>query len=87
MVDPRSHGLDHCGTPDRKDNHLGREVWKLLADFSDGYPEAKVALERWYKLVRAAQWNSMDEVRKAVSKAKMLKRNRVRFEVSAGSFS
>jgi mRNA interferase HigB len=41
------------------------------------HPEAKVSLERWYKLVRAAHWTSTDEVQKAASNAKVLNRERV----------
>src|SRR6266436_2695871 len=49
-------------------------------------PEAKVSLERWHKLARAAQWNSTDEVQKAAPKAKVLNRERVRFEVAGGNY-
>ena len=58
----------------------------VLVDFSGGHPEAKVSLERWHKLVRAAQWTSTDEVQKAAPKAKVLNRERVRFEVAGGNY-
>ena len=54
----------------------------VLANFWGRHPEAKVSLERWHKLVRAAQWASTDEVQKAAPKAKVLNRERVRFEVA-----
>jgi mRNA-degrading endonuclease HigB of HigAB toxin-antitoxin module len=49
-------------------------------------PEAKVPLERWHKLARAAQWASTDEVQKATPKAKVLNHERVRFEVAGGNY-
>ena len=58
----------------------------VLIGFWSKHPEAKVSLERWYKLVRAAHWTSTDEVRKAAPKAKVLNRERVRFEVAGGNY-
>ena len=60
---------------------------KRACQFSGRHPEAKVPLERWHRLVRAAQWTSTDEVQKAAPKAKVLNRERVRFEVAGGSYS
>jgi len=42
--------------------------------------------QRWHTIVRAAQWTSTDEVRKAAPKAKVLNRERVRFEVAGGNY-
>jgi len=58
----------------------------VLVNFWSRHPEARVSLERWYKLVRAAQWASTDEVQKAAPKAKVLNRERVRFEVAGGNY-
>ncbi|MDR3465056.1 MAG: type II toxin-antitoxin system HigB family toxin [Xanthobacteraceae bacterium] len=57
-----------------------------LVDFWSRHPEAKVALERWYHLVRAARWSSTDEIQKAAPKSKILNRERVRFEVAGGNY-
>jgi mRNA interferase HigB len=57
-----------------------------LVIFWRKHPEAKVALERWYKLVRAAHWTSTDEVQRAAPKCKVLNRERVRFEVAGGNY-
>jgi mRNA interferase HigB len=57
-----------------------------LVDFWSEHPEAKVALERWYRIVRTAHWTSMDEVRRTAPKAKVLNRERVRFEVAGGNY-
>ena len=57
-----------------------------LVGFWTTHPETKVALERWYKRVRAAHWTSTDDVRRAVPKCKALNRERVRFEVVGGNY-
>jgi mRNA interferase HigB len=53
----------------------------VLVSFRGRHPEAKVPLERWHRLVKSAKWASTDEVQKAAPKAKVLNRERVRFEV------
>jgi mRNA interferase HigB len=58
----------------------------VLIDFSERHPDAKAALDRWYRFVRAAQWRSTGEIQDAVPKAKILNRDRVRFEVAGGSY-
>jgi mRNA interferase HigB len=68
--------IDPCGV-------IARNV---LVNFWGRHPEAKVSLERWHKLTRAAQWVSTDEVQKAAPKAKVLNRERVRFEVAGGNY-
>jgi len=57
----------------------------VLVSFWGKHPEAKVSLERWHTIVKAAQWTSTDEVQKAAPKAKVLNRERVRFE-AAGNY-
>ncbi|MGP0094912.1 MAG: type II toxin-antitoxin system HigB family toxin [Xanthobacteraceae bacterium] len=49
-------------------------------------PEAKVSLERWYRLAKAAHWASMDDVRSAAPKVKVLNRERAKFEVAGGNY-
>jgi hypothetical protein len=46
----------------------------VLVTFWGEHPETRVSLERWHKIVRAAQWTSTDEVQKAAPKAKVLNR-------------
>jgi mRNA interferase HigB len=58
----------------------------VLVDFSERHPDAKIALERWYRFVRTAQWSSTDDVQRAAPKAKVLNRERVRFEVAGGNY-
>jgi mRNA interferase HigB len=58
----------------------------VLVAFSDRHPETKVPLERWYRLAKAAHWESMDDVQTSAPKAKVLNRERVRFEVAGGNY-
>jgi mRNA interferase HigB len=58
----------------------------VLVAFWDKHPEAKTSLERWYRLVHAARWASAAEVQNAAPKAKVLNRERVRFEVAGGNY-
>ena len=60
-------------------------VRNTLVAFWSRHPEAKVALERWHKLVRAARWASTDEVQRTAPKSKVLNSERVRFEVAGGN--
>jgi mRNA interferase HigB len=57
-----------------------------LVGFWAEHPETKVSLERWYRIVRAAHWASTDEVQKASPSAKVLNRERVRFEIAGGNY-
>ena len=61
-------------------------VRNTLVGFWEDHPETRVSLERWYRLVRAARWISTDEVQKAAPRAKVLNRERVRFEIAGGSY-
>ena len=58
----------------------------VLLEYSEQHPSTAVALERWYRLIRVANWTSMDDIRQAVPKAKVLNRDRVRFEVAGGNY-
>ena len=57
-----------------------------LVGFWGDHPETRVSLERWYQLVRVARWTSTDDVQKAAPRAKVLNRERVRFEVAGGNY-
>lgn len=58
----------------------------VLVRFWEQHPETQAPLERWYCLARAAQWASPDDVRKSAPKAKVLNRERVRFELAGGNY-
>ena len=57
-----------------------------LVGYWSAHPETKVALERWYKVIRAAHWMSTDDVMKAAPKCKALNSDRIRFEVAGGNY-
>ena len=57
-----------------------------LVAFAAKHPDAKVALERWFRVAKAAEWVSTDDVQNAVPKAKVLSRERVRFEIAGDDF-
>ena len=58
----------------------------VLIAFSDRHPQTRTSLERWYRLTKAAHWTSTDDVQMAVPKAKVLNRERIRFEVAGGNY-
>jgi mRNA interferase HigB len=57
-----------------------------LVGFWAEHPETKVSLERWYKFVRGAHWTSTGDVQRAAPNAKVLNRERVRFEIAGGNY-
>jgi mRNA interferase HigB len=57
-----------------------------LVAFWTTHPETRASLERWLRLTKAANWTSPDDVQIAVPKAKVLSRERIRFEVAGGNY-
>jgi mRNA interferase HigB len=58
----------------------------VLMAYARSHPETTIPLERWYRVVKAASWTSMDDIRRAAPKSKVLNRERVRFEVAGGDY-
>jgi mRNA interferase HigB len=58
----------------------------VIVAFCTRHPETKVPLERWYRLTKAAIWTSTDDVQRTAPKAKVLSRDRVRFEIAGGNY-
>ena len=58
----------------------------VLLAYARANPETTIPLERWYRLVKAANWTSMNDIRRAAPKSKVLNRDRVRFEVAGGDY-
>jgi mRNA interferase HigB len=56
-----------------------------LAKFWDKHPEAEPSLKRWQQLFKTAEFRSMDDIARAVPKAKILNAERVRFEVAGAT--
>ena len=58
----------------------------VLLAYARSHPETTIPLERWYRVVKAANWASMDYIRHAAPKSKVLNRDRVRFEIAGGNY-
>ena len=58
----------------------------VLRGYARAHPETAVSLERWHRLIKAASWASMDEVRRTAPSARVLNREHVRFEVAGGNY-
>ncbi|MGH6952121.1 MAG: type II toxin-antitoxin system HigB family toxin [Vitreimonas sp.] len=58
----------------------------VLVQFAEKHAAARASLDNWYRLVKAAHWSSTDDIQQAAPKAKVLNRERVRFEVAGGSY-
>jgi mRNA interferase HigB len=61
-------------------------AWNVLSAYAERHSETKAPLLRWRTLLKAANWTSMDDVRRAAPNAKVLNGERVRFEVAGGNF-
>jgi mRNA interferase HigB len=58
----------------------------VLLAYAGKHPETAFSLDRWHRLVRAANWKSMDDVRQTIPKARVLNRDRARFEIAGGNY-
>jgi mRNA interferase HigB len=56
-----------------------------LIAFAIAHPKARPSLERWRKLIKAANWSSTNDVRAATG-AVILNGERARFEVAGGNY-
>lgn len=57
-----------------------------LVAFWERHPETKASLTHWQNVVKMADWQSVNDVQSAFSKAKALNGERVRFEVTGGDY-
>lgn len=57
-----------------------------LVEFAARHPRATPSLDHWYRLAKAAAWQTSAEVAGDFSKAKVLNGERVRFEIAGGYF-
>lgn len=57
-----------------------------LVAFAGVHPEAQASIEPWFNVTKAATWSTTSEVQQAFSKAKVINAERVRFEISGGSY-
>jgi mRNA interferase HigB len=57
-----------------------------LVTFWERHPEARASLTHWQNVAKAADWQNVNDVQSAFSKAKALNGERVRFEVAGGDY-
>lgn len=57
-----------------------------LATFWMTHPETAPSLKRWQQVFRAAQFKTMDDVARAIPRAKILNAERARFEIAGGNY-
>jgi mRNA interferase HigB len=50
----------------------------VLLAYAERHPETAASLERWFRLIKASDWTSMNDLRQTVPKAKVLNRERAR---------
>jgi len=61
-------------------------AYRNLRDYWRRHDASKVALLHWHKVVKAAEWRSMQDVVATFPKAKALNARRARFEIAGGDF-
>ena len=57
-----------------------------LVKFMEAHPETIASATHWYSVTKAADWNTVNDVQQAFSKAKALNGERVRFEIAGGNY-
>ena len=57
-----------------------------LRTYWDRHAQSQKALRHWYSTVSTAEWRTPQDALQGFSKAKVLSRDRVRFEIEGGSF-
>ncbi|MCY4238672.1 MAG: type II toxin-antitoxin system HigB family toxin [Rhodospirillaceae bacterium] len=57
-----------------------------LIAYWTAHPEVKGPLTAWVSSVKQAKWASMNDVMSQFSKAKVLNRDRVRFDICGGNY-
>ena len=57
-----------------------------LVTFWEKHPETKASLTHWQLVAKSSDWQSVNDVQAAFSKAKALNGERVRFEVAGGDY-
>ncbi len=61
-------------------------AYRNLRDYWRRHDASKSALRHWHEVVKAAEWQTMQEVLSTFPKAKVLNARRARFEISGGDF-
>ena len=59
---------------------------RTLREFSDRHPRAMPGLEAWYHEVKMAEWRSPADVRRLYSKARIVGKDRVVFNIAGNRY-
>jgi mRNA interferase HigB len=57
-----------------------------LRAYWERHAQSQKALRHWYAVVSGAEWTTPQDALQSFSKAKVLSRDRVRFEIEGGNF-
>ncbi len=57
-----------------------------LVAFYQKYPDAKVPLEDWYKRVKRAQWQNLDDIRKTFNSVDYVGNSRYVFNIKGNTY-
>ncbi len=57
-----------------------------IIQFTERHPDARPALEHWYRVAKAANWKTPQQVQSSFSKCRPLNAERVRFEIHGGNY-
>lgn len=57
-----------------------------LQEYARAHPDAAASIAHWIATVRAARWQTPQDIQSAFSKAKPLGGDRVRFELAGGNY-
>ena len=61
-------------------------TFKRIQDFSDQYPQAKLALEDWYHKTCRAEWNDLNDIRKSFGSTDYVGNSRFVFNIKGNNF-
>ena len=57
-----------------------------LTEFAEVHADARASLMHWYLVAKASNWESPAAAQSALSKAKVLNGERVRFDIGGGAY-
>lgn len=61
-------------------------TFKRINEFSDIYPDSKIALSEWYYKTKKSVWNNLSDIRKTFNSADYIGNNRYVFNIRGNRF-
>ena len=58
----------------------------IIRDFSKKYPDAQIALQKWYEETRAANWKNLTEVKKTFNTTDSVGNDRYVFNIKGNHY-